>query len=91
MNSFFGRHHSINVNRKIIQNHITLILSQCKKIRIYIEIITQVRHFCTQRLILNLGSVNIPSDQYKELANCIESLLTGQIFGPGICLSLHLE
>ncbi len=31
-----------------------------------------------QRLILNLGSVNIPSDQHKELANCIESLLTGQ-------------
>ncbi len=31
-----------------------------------------------QRLILNLGSVDIPSDQYKELANCIESMLTGQ-------------
>ncbi len=32
-----------------------------------------------QRLILNLGSVDIPSDRYKELANCIESMLTGQV------------
>jgi transposase len=32
-----------------------------------------------QRLILNLGAVNIPADQYKELANCIESMLTGQM------------
>jgi transposase len=32
-----------------------------------------------QRLILNLGTVDIPSDQYKELANCIESMLTGQM------------
>jgi transposase len=31
-----------------------------------------------QRLILNLGSLDIPADQYKELANCIESMLTGQ-------------
>ena len=32
-----------------------------------------------QRLILNLGSLNISTDQYKELANCIESMLTGQM------------
>ena len=31
-----------------------------------------------QRLILNLGNIPIPTHQYKELANCIESLLTGQ-------------
>lgn len=31
-----------------------------------------------QRLILNLGTLDIPADQYKELANCIESMLTGQ-------------
>lgn len=31
-----------------------------------------------QRLILNLGSLDIAEDRYKELANCIESLLTGQ-------------
>jgi transposase len=31
-----------------------------------------------QRLILNLGTLNIPEEQYKELANCIEGQLTGQ-------------
>ena len=31
-----------------------------------------------QRLILNLGSIDIPEDKYKELANCIEGLITGQ-------------
>ncbi|MCG6878772.1 MAG: IS1634 family transposase [Deltaproteobacteria bacterium] len=36
-----------------------------------------------QRLILNLGRLDIPPEQYKELANCIEGLLTGQtsLFG----------
>ncbi len=31
-----------------------------------------------QRLILNLGAVDVAPEQYKELANCIEALLTGQ-------------
>lgn len=31
-----------------------------------------------QRLILNLGTLDIANEQYKELANCIEALLTGQ-------------
>jgi transposase len=31
-----------------------------------------------QRLILNLGALDVPADQYKELANCIEAMLTGQ-------------
>jgi transposase len=31
-----------------------------------------------QRLILNLGNLPVPPDKYKELANCIESILTGQ-------------
>ena len=31
-----------------------------------------------QRLILNLGAVDVPPEQYKELANCIEAMLTGQ-------------
>lgn len=31
-----------------------------------------------QRLILNLGSLDIPQDKYKELANCIEDMLSGQ-------------
>ena len=31
-----------------------------------------------QRLILNLGALDIPQDKYKELANCIEAMLCGQ-------------
>jgi hypothetical protein len=31
-----------------------------------------------QRLVLNLGVVNIAKEQYKDLANCIEGVLTGQ-------------
>ncbi|MFC1816278.1 hypothetical protein ACFL0M_10125 [Thermodesulfobacteriota bacterium] len=31
-----------------------------------------------QRLILNLGALDIAQDKYKELANCIEAMLTGQ-------------
>ncbi len=31
-----------------------------------------------QRLILNLGDIPLRKDKYKELANCIESILTGQ-------------
>jgi len=31
-----------------------------------------------QRLILNLGTLDIPAEKYKELANCIEAMLTGQ-------------
>lgn len=31
-----------------------------------------------QRLILNLGSIDIPEEKYKELANCIEGMITGQ-------------
>jgi len=31
-----------------------------------------------QRLILNLGTLKIPEDQFKELANCIEGRINGQ-------------
>ncbi len=31
-----------------------------------------------QRLILNLGKIDIPKEKYKELANYIEAVLTGQ-------------
>lgn len=31
-----------------------------------------------QRLILNLGSIDIQEEKYKELANCIEGLISGQ-------------
>ena len=39
-----------------------------------------------QRLILNLGSLDIPHEQFKELANCIEGILLGQpnLFSPDI-------
>jgi transposase len=33
-----------------------------------------------QRLILNLGVLDIPQDKHKELANCIEAMLSGQKF-----------
>jgi hypothetical protein len=32
-----------------------------------------------QRLILNLGKIDIPKESYKELANCIEAMITGQM------------
>ncbi len=32
-----------------------------------------------QRLILNLGNLDIPKEKYKELANCIETIITGQM------------
>ena len=32
-----------------------------------------------QRLILNLGDIDIPKEKYKELANCIEAILIGQM------------
>jgi hypothetical protein len=37
-----------------------------------------------QRLVLNLGTLPIEADQYKELANTIEGMLTGQaeLFSP---------
>ena len=37
-----------------------------------------------QRFILNLGALDIPQDKYKELANCIEAMLSGQnsLFSP---------
>ena len=31
-----------------------------------------------QRLVLNLGALAVEPDQYKELANAIEGMLTGQ-------------
>jgi hypothetical protein len=46
-----------------------------------------------QRLILNLGALDIPQDKYKELANCIESLLTGQksLFSPDPKIARHAQ
>ena len=46
----------------------------------YLHLVENVRteNGPRQRLILNLGSLKVEPDQYKELANCIEAMLTGQ-------------
>lgn len=46
----------------------------------YLHLVENLRteHGPRQRLILNLGAVNVAPEQYKELANCIEAMLTGQ-------------
>jgi hypothetical protein len=51
-----------------------------KKVYEYLHLVDNVRtdKGPRQRLILNLGTVDIPPEQYKELANCIEALPTGQ-------------
>lgn len=51
-----------------------------KKVYEYLHLVDNVRtdKGPRQRLILNLGTADIPPEQYKELANCIEALLTGQ-------------
>ena len=51
-----------------------------KKVYEYLHLVENVRtaNGPRQRLILNLGRLDIPQDQYKDLANCVEALLTGQ-------------
>lgn len=51
-----------------------------KKIYEYLHLVENVRTEIgpRQRLILNLGAINVAPEQYKELANCIEAMLTGQ-------------
>lgn len=46
----------------------------------YLHLVENVRtaNGPRQRLILNLGKLNIKPEQYKELANCIDGLLHGQ-------------
>lgn len=50
------------------------------KVYEYLHLVENVRTINgpRQRLILNLGTLDIPQDQYKELANCIECQITGQ-------------
>ena len=54
--------------------------SGSKKVYEYLHLVENIRteNGPRQRLILNLGNLDIPKDKYKELANCIESMLTGQ-------------
>lgn len=44
-----------------------------------------------QRLILNLGAIDVPPEKYKELANCIEAMLSGQqtLFSPDPKIEIH--
>jgi len=51
-----------------------------RKVYEYLHLVENVRteKGPRQRLVLNLGPLDIPPDQYKELANCIEAMLTGQ-------------
>jgi len=46
----------------------------------YLHLVENVRteNGPRQRLILNLGTLQLESEQYKELANFIEAMLTGQ-------------
>lgn len=64
-----------------------------KKIYEYLHLVENVRteKGPRQRLLLNLGSLDIHPDQYKELANCIEALLTGQqyLFSPDPKIEKH--
>ena len=50
------------------------------KVYEYLHLVENVRtdQGPRQRLILNLGQSDIPPEQYKDLANCIEAMLTGQ-------------
>jgi len=51
-----------------------------KKVYEYLHLVENVRtaNGPRQRLILNLGRLDIPQDHHKDLANCIEAILTGQ-------------
>lgn len=51
-----------------------------KKVYEYLHLVENVRteNGPRQRLILNLGALDVAPDKFKELANCIEAMLTGQ-------------
>jgi transposase len=57
-----------------------------KKVYEYLHLVENIRteKGPRQRLILNLGTVDIAEEHYKELANCIEGMLSGQrsLFSP---------
>jgi transposase len=63
------------------------------KVYEYLHLVENVRteNGPRQRLILNLGAVAVAPEQYKELANCIEALLTGQsqLFSPDPQVEKH--
>jgi len=51
-----------------------------KRVYKYLHLVENVRteNGPRQRLILNLGAIDLPPEHYKDLANCIEAMLTGQ-------------
>ena len=61
----------------------------------YLHLVENIRTHLgpRQRLVLNLGNLNVKKDKYKELANCIESLLTGQeqLFSADPDISNHAQ
>jgi transposase len=64
-----------------------------KKVYEYLHLVENVRtdKGPRQKLILNLGTLDLPAEQYKELANCIEAMLTGQkqLFSPDPDIEKH--
>ncbi len=64
-----------------------------KKVYEYLHLVENVRtdKGPRQRLVLNLGALDVPTELYKELANCIEALLTGQqqLFSPDPDIEKH--
>ena len=64
-----------------------------RKIYEYLHLVENVRtdKGPRQKLILNLGNLDVPAEQYKELANCIEAMLTGQkqLFSPDPKIEKH--
>jgi transposase len=64
-----------------------------KKAYEYLHLVENVRteKGPRQRLILNLGAIDVPPEKYKELANCIEAMLSGQqtLFSPDPKIESH--
>ena len=64
-----------------------------EKVYEYLHLVENVRtdKGPRQRLILNLGTLDICAEKYKELANCIEAMLTGQqqLFSPDPIIEKH--
>jgi transposase len=51
-----------------------------KRVYEYLHLVENVRteNGPRQRLVLNLGTIDLALERYKDLANCIEAVLTGQ-------------
>lgn len=69
------------------------IKTSSKKKYTYLHLVENIRtdKGPRQRLILNLGTLNIAPEDYKELANCIDGMLNGQknLFSPDTNIVKH--